>query len=81
MDSQRKSVSRVWVLPWTMSVVLLYPLSIGPFIWTAEHLLPQPVTAAIWPFYDPLVDVCGHSELASRLLWGYAALWGPTIDM
>ena len=58
-------------------LALLYPLSIGPFIWLdSKGYIQVTENSLIARFYWPLIWAAEQSSFTSSIFYWYAELWG-----
>lgn len=78
MSGDRKPVSIVaWVLM-GLSVLILYPLSIGPYAWLAKNVLPVWVYEWTGWVYDPIWWYAWRDHRFGNFLRWYLQIWGVT---
>ncbi len=72
MSDEPKKRSRAWIGRMSLTLLVLYPLSMGPAYGPAMPLF-NPKT--LWTAYAPMWWIWTHSKPASRVIDWYLDLW------
>jgi hypothetical protein len=78
MSEQPKKKSRAafWTAAIVISLIIAYPLSVGPVQWLTNHgMVSQPVADFFIAFYLPLRKISQKFEWVNRVLRWYVGLW------
>ena len=73
MEGERKMPVWPWITIALFVVLVVYPLSIGPYLWLSD--VAYSAVVFIDPIYDPLRWIMARSEVADSVGNTYISRW------
>ncbi len=73
MEDERKKPVWPWITIALFAALVLYPLSIGPYLWLSD--VAYSAVVFIDPVYDPLRGIMARSEVSDRAFNKYCSMW------
>jgi hypothetical protein len=73
MSEERKRPVWLWITIALFVVLVVYPLSIGPYLWLSD--VAYSAVVFIDPAYDPLRWIAAQSEASDRAMNKYCSWW------
>ncbi len=85
METKMSHKRTCWRWPWALAaIVMLYPLSMGPFMLIERELGAPLWLRPVWFLYRPLCHTCWHFDWLAETMHKYCLLWideGPYLDL
>lgn len=77
MEERRTRRGPIWTCAGILTLLMIYPLSVGPLYWMACRGLMSEATLEMLGdgIYYPLVVVLENVPLANELFQGYQSFW------
>ena len=73
VTEDRKRPVWPWIAATLFIVLVVYPLSIGPYLWLSD--VAYSAVVFMDPIYDPLRWITAQSEMSDRAMNKYCSVW------